>query len=73
MIRKALAALASVAVVWFIPLTAKAIEALIRNVIISVGTARNLNDVNLLLGKAILALSLWLLLVVLFGRQHKSS
>lgn len=57
------------AVVWFVPITAKAIEALVRSAIISFGTAQNLTDVNIGLAKAILALSLWILLLVLFRRR----
>ena len=72
MIKKTVGAILIVAVVWFIPLTAKAIEVLIRSTIMSFGTAQNLTDVNIGIAKAILALSLFLLLVVLF-RQSKNS
>lgn len=61
------AAAIAAASVWFIPVTARVIESLIRNAIMSFGTARNLTDVNVGLAKAILAVSLWLLLVALFG------
>jgi hypothetical protein len=57
------------AIVWFIPLTAKAIEALIKSAVLSLGTAQNLLDVDVALAKGILALALWILLLVLFRKR----
>lgn len=71
--KKALGAIAIVAVVWFIPVTARAIEALIRSAVVSLGTAQDLSDVNIAIVKGIFAVLLFILLVVIFKRPTKTS
>ena len=63
-ILRAISVVSVTAAIWVVPVTAKAIEALIRSAIMSFGTARNLTDVNIGLAKLILTLSLCILLLV---------
>jgi hypothetical protein len=67
--RPILAALASLVVVYWIPVTAKFIEGLLRSMILSFSTAENLQDVNIGLAKGIAALILWIGLILLVRKR----
>lgn len=72
MIPRAVGSIVVVASVWFIPVTTKVIENLIRSAIMSIGTAQNLTDVNIGIGKAIIAVSLLVMLFAFFRGPKKT-
>ena len=71
MIKRIVGAVAVVAVVWFIPVTTKAVESLIRSAIMSFGTAQDLTGVNIGIAKLILAVALITLVVAVVGKPSR--